>query len=112
MSHPLPHVTINEAEGKADCAECQTGITAPQNFGGIPRADFLASFVIQHAVHTKAGNAKGLTAGGKPTKEAMSVLQAALRGPLAPEQPAPRVTTPETPSERRREPLGWEGDQA
>jgi hypothetical protein len=28
------------------------------------------------------------------------------------EQPTPRVTTPETPSERRREPLGWEGDQA
>jgi hypothetical protein len=66
----LSHVSINEAEGKADCSVCQMGVTAPPSFGGIPRSDMLASFIVQHSVHTKAGNPSGLTSTGRPSKAA------------------------------------------
>lgn len=64
------HLTIDEDAGKADCARCQTGITAPPSFGGVPRSNMLAAFIVQHATHTKAGVANGLTAGGRATKAA------------------------------------------
>lgn len=70
----LSHITLNEPEGKADCAVCQTGVTAPVSFGGISRTDMLASFLVQHSVHTKTGVASGLTATGKPSKAARAAL--------------------------------------
>ena len=70
----LSHITLNEAEGKADCSVCQIGTTAPPSFGGIPRATMLAAFVVQHSVHTKAGVASGLTAAGNATKAARQAL--------------------------------------
>lgn len=70
----LSHIAINEAEGKADCSVCRTGVTAPPSFGGIPRIDMLAAFVVQHAVHTKAGVASGLTAAGNPSKAARAAF--------------------------------------
>ncbi len=63
-----PHVTIDEANGKADCSVCGIGVTAPISFGGIPRSDMLASFMVQHSCHTKAGVASGLTATGRISK--------------------------------------------
>lgn len=77
MSADLSHIAINEAEGKADCSICQQGITAPASFGGIPRADMLASFLVQHSVHTKNGTASGLTSTGKPSKAARTYLMGA-----------------------------------
>lgn len=75
MSAPvLEHITLDEAAGKADCATCGTGVTAPPSFGGIPRADMLAAFVVQHATHTKAGAPSGLTAAGRASKAAISAL--------------------------------------
>lgn len=74
MSVDLSHISINEAEGKADCSVCQMGVTAPPSFGGIPRSDMLASFIVQHSVHTKAGNPSGLTDAGNPTKAARAYL--------------------------------------
>lgn len=71
------HITIDEAAGKADCGVCQVGVTAPLSFGGIPRANMLAAFIVQHATHTKARNPSGLTAAGNATKAA----RAALGGP-------------------------------
>lgn len=70
----LSHISIDEAAGKADCSICGTGVTAPLSFGGIPRTDMLAAFVVQHAVHTKAGVASGLTANGRPSKAARAAL--------------------------------------
>lgn len=64
----LDHITLNEADGKADCSICQVGVTVPPSFGGIPRADMLAAFVVCHAVHTKSGRANGLTSTGRATK--------------------------------------------
>jgi len=64
------HVTFDESTGKADCAICGIGMTAPSSFGGIPRSNMLASFLVQHAVHSRAGVASGLTAKGDPTKAA------------------------------------------
>lgn len=72
----LSHIALNEAEGKADCSVCQTGVTAPPSFGGVPRTDMLAAFVVQHSVHTKAGVASGLTATGRPSKAARAYLGA------------------------------------
>ena len=66
----LSHIKLDEANGKADCSVCKTGVTAPVSFGGIPRTDMLASFVVLHSVHTKAGVASGLTATGRPSKAA------------------------------------------
>lgn len=74
MKHDLSHITVDEDAGKADCSVCHMGITAPPSFGGIPRSDMLASFLIQHSVHTKAGNASGLTSSGKPSKAARLAL--------------------------------------
>ena len=65
----LSHITLNESEGKADCSVCHMGVTAPPSFGGIPRANMLASFVVQHSVHTK-GAPSGLTATGRASKAA------------------------------------------
>lgn len=77
MSTNLSHITLNEAEGKADCSVCHTGVSAPRSFGGVPRADMLAAFLVQHAVHTKAGRASGLTAAGNATKAAREALAGA-----------------------------------
>lgn len=62
------HVTLDEDSGKADCSICGIGVTAPLSFGGIPRSTMLASFVVQHSSHTKAGVASGLTATGRISK--------------------------------------------
>lgn len=74
MTLDLSHIVINEAEGKGDCSVCQTGVTAPPSFGGISRTNMLASFLVQHSVHTKAGVAAGLTATGRPSKAAIAHL--------------------------------------
>ena len=76
----LSHISINESEGKADCSVCHTGVTAPPSFGGIPRTDMLAAFVVQHAVHTKAGSPSGLTATGRASKAARIFMTAATEG--------------------------------
>ena len=56
-------------------------------------------------------NARGVwTLGGVSPWAGVAESDATGR-PESAEQPTPRVTTPETSSERRREPLGWEGDQ-
>ena len=78
MSGELAHITLDEATGKADCSICGTGVTAPPSFGGISRADMLASFVVQHVVHTKAGVASGLTSAGNPSKAAKARLAAII----------------------------------
>jgi len=70
----LTHIVLDEANGKADCTVCGTGVTAPVSFGGIPRSDLLAAFIVQHSVHTKAGNPNGLTAGGRATKAARAAI--------------------------------------
>ncbi len=69
------HLTINEDKGTADCTVCKTSATFPESFGAIPRSDLLASFFVQHAVHTQRGVPSGLTAAGKPTKAARAVLE-------------------------------------
>jgi len=74
----LSHITIDEPKGTADCAVCQTGITAPASFGGIPRANMLSSFLVQHSVHTKTGTPSGLTQTGRPTKSARAALGGAI----------------------------------
>lgn len=73
----LRHITIDEFQGKADCSICSIGATVPESFGGIPRSDLLASFIVQHAVHTKAGVASGLTATGRASKAARTAIQGA-----------------------------------
>lgn len=72
----LGHITLDEPNGKADCSVCGTGVTAPPSFGGIPRADMLASFVVQHSVHTRGGVAAGLTAAGRASKAAREAMGA------------------------------------
>ena len=79
----LSHIALNEAEGKADCSVCNTGITAPRSFGGIPQANMLASFVVQHSVHTKAGYASGLTASGRASKAARIAMSTPTKGATA-----------------------------
>lgn len=74
MSADLSHIALDEAAGKADCSVCQIGVTAPPSFGGVPRANMLAAFVVQHAVHTKAGKPSGLTSAGNATKAARAYL--------------------------------------
>jgi hypothetical protein len=71
----MSHIVMDEASGTADCSICRMGITAPSSFGGIPLADMLASFVVQHSVHTKAGSPSGLTATGRATKAAREALR-------------------------------------
>lgn len=68
----IGHVVLDEANGKADCTLCRTGVSAPPSFGSIPRTDMLAAFVVQHSVHTKAGVASGLTPSGRPSKAALA----------------------------------------
>lgn len=67
------HLTITEADGTADCSACGTGITAPETFGGIPRATMLATFIVQHATH-RGKVATGLNASGTATPAAQRVL--------------------------------------
>jgi hypothetical protein len=74
MSADLSHITLNEGTGNADCAVCKTGVTCPPMFGPIPASDMLAAFVVQHSTHTKAGVANGLTATGRASKAARTVL--------------------------------------
>lgn len=74
MGADLSHITLDEPAGKADCSVCGTGVTAPRSFGGVPRADMLAAFVVQHSVHTKAGVAAGLTPTGRASKAARAYL--------------------------------------
>lgn len=74
MTADLSHLTLNEADGKADCSVCHIGITVPPSFGFVTRNDMLAAFIVQHSVHTKAGAPAGLTDGGKPTKRARDYL--------------------------------------
>ena len=69
MSTDLTHIAVDEAAGKADCSVCKIGVTAPASFGGIPRTDMLAAFVVQHSTH-KAGRPTGLTPTGRPSKAA------------------------------------------
>jgi len=69
----LTHIAVDEDGGKADCSVCGTGVTAPPSFGGIPRVDMLASFVVQHSVH-KAGQPAGLTPTGRVSKAARDYL--------------------------------------
>ncbi len=69
----LSHITVDEPAGKADCSICGIGVTAPPSFGGIPRPDMLAAFVVQHAVH-KAGQPAGLTPTGRASKAARELL--------------------------------------
>lgn len=68
------HITLDEDTGMADCSVCKFGVTAPVSFGGIPRADMLASFVVQHATHTKSGKPTGLTVTGRASKAAQAAL--------------------------------------
>ncbi|HET6916626.1 MAG TPA: hypothetical protein VFH56_11105 [Acidimicrobiales bacterium] len=70
MSADLSHITLDEPAGKADCSVCGTGVTAPPSFGGVPRADMLAAFIVQHSVHTKAGAPSGITPTGRASKAA------------------------------------------
>jgi hypothetical protein len=70
MTVDMSHIALDEAAGKADCSVCGTGVTAPPSFGGIPRTDMLAAFVVQHSVHTAKGVASGLTATGRASKAA------------------------------------------
>jgi hypothetical protein len=74
MSVDLSHITLDEAGGKADCSVCKMGVTVPPSFGGVPRSDMLAAFVVQHAVHTKASNPSGLTATGRAPKAARAYM--------------------------------------
>lgn len=77
----LPHITIDEDAGKADCSICQTGMTVPgPSFGPISRTTMIATFLIQHATHTKSGLASGLTAAGNPTNAAARAVRDSLRG--------------------------------
>lgn len=69
------HIAIDEPAGKIDCSVCQMGVTAPPSFGGVPRADMLAAFLVQHAVH-RGGRPTGLTANGVASKAAIQVLSA------------------------------------
>ena len=55
----LTHIAVDEAAGKADCSECGMGLIAPPVFG-IPAANMLAAFVVQHSVH-RGGKPSGLT---------------------------------------------------
>jgi hypothetical protein len=73
MTADLSHIAINEAEGKADCSVCQIGVTAPPSFGGVPRANMLAAFVVQHSVH-KDKRPTGLTPTGRASKSARAHL--------------------------------------
>lgn len=68
------HITIDEDAGTADCTICKTGISVPASFGGVPRTNMLAAFVVQHSVHTKAGKASGLTPTGRPTRAALALF--------------------------------------
>lgn len=76
MSRLPSHITLSEAEGRIDCATCRMGMDAPPSFGGIPRADLIASFIVQHADHNARGFPNGLTASGRPTKRAVAALRA------------------------------------
>ena len=68
------HITVDEGSGKADCAVCKTGITAPPSFGGILRPNLLASFVVLHSVHSK-GRPSGLTPGGRARQTARDAMR-------------------------------------
>ena len=70
-------ITIDESRGKSDCSACSLGMTAPPMFGGIKRSTLLATFVVQHATHSKGTfpAATGLTPGERATKAAREVLR-------------------------------------
>lgn len=69
----LSHITIDEAAGKADCSVCGIGVSAPPSFGGIPRPQMLASFLVQHSVHSR-GKPTGLTPTGRASKAAREAI--------------------------------------
>ena len=74
----LSHIAIDEAAGKADCSVCKTGVTAPPSFGGIPRSNMLATFLVQHSVHAN-GKPTGLTRTGRASKAAREAMQGVAR---------------------------------
>ena len=68
-------ITVDEANGAADCAACHTGMTVPSlKFGPISLPTLLATFVVQHATHSRQGYASGLTSAGNATKAARAVI--------------------------------------
>lgn len=76
MTVNLPeHLTVNEAERSAACSACDTSVTVPgQSFGPITAETMVATFLLQHTTHNRAGVANGLTRGGRPTSAARLAL--------------------------------------
>lgn len=69
------HITINESGRSADCSVCHMGVDVLSwKFGPVSWSELLASFVVQHATHTKGGKPSGLTPGGRVSKAALSAL--------------------------------------
>lgn len=83
-SKPFPHIALDEGGGTADCAVCSMSVTVPdKSFGPIPRTDLLASFLVQHSVHTKAGRPAGLTPTGRTSKAAVECFRDMVGGDSA-----------------------------
>lgn len=69
------HLTVDEGSFTASCRACSTSVDCPSwRFGPFSVEDMLATFLIQHSVHTKGGVPAGLTASGKPTKAAVAAF--------------------------------------
>lgn len=69
------HITLNERTRGADCSACGMSVNVPgPKFGPIPAETMIATFVTQHAVHSRKGRPSGLTAGGLPTPAALAAL--------------------------------------
>lgn len=71
------HLTVDDESFTASCSACGTSVTCPSGqFGPISVEDMIASFLVQHSVHTKRGVAAGLTPAGLPTKAAVAAFSA------------------------------------
>jgi len=66
-------IRVDESKGTAECP-CGVSVTVPPTFGGIPRANLLAAFVIEHSVHDGKGRPDGLTPTGRASKAARTFL--------------------------------------
>jgi hypothetical protein len=68
------HITVHEdgpVRRHVECTLCKVSMSTDSKTLGPHLA---ASFIVQHAAHTKAGAASGLTAGGKASKAAREAL--------------------------------------
>ena len=74
------HLIVDEAGHTAGCTVCGMSVECPcGRFGPVSASDMLAAFVVDHAVHDRAGIPNGLTPTGKPRKTATAAFKAAMQ---------------------------------